>query len=241
MKLTNVFFPPPFKARHYKRTFVASPDDEASRPTRELIECAAAAVLKTLDVDVSSVSDRMKGGHRWPDTWPGEHYRLLAGFVARFQPRLVVEVGTFTGISALSLLKYLPADGRLVTFDLIPWKDLTDTCLRSEDFADGRLTQQLADLADPGVFRRHADLIAKADLLFVDGPKDRKFEPAFARNLDTLDFPRPPLVIFDDIRDMNMLRFWRELGKPKLDLSSLGHWTGTGLVSWTKNPPAFRD
>jgi hypothetical protein len=29
-----------------------------------------------------------------------------------------------------------------------------------------------------------------------------------------------------------MLRFWRELKKPKLDISSFGHWTGTGMVMW---------
>jgi hypothetical protein len=77
----------------------------------------------------------------------------------------------------------------------------------------------------------------KADLIFVDGPKDRAFEPAFARNLDTLDFDNPPWVLFDDIHDLNMLRFWRELCKPKLDLSPFGHWTGTGLVQWTESEP----
>ena len=232
MKLTNVFFPPPFKARHYKRTFVASPDDEASRPTRELIECAAAAVLKTLDVDVSSVSDRMKGGHRWPDTWPGEHYRLLAGFVAHLQPRCVVEIGTFTGLSCLSLKQCLPAGSTLTTFDLIPWDDFPDTCLAKGDFGDGRLRQIIGDGADPAAFDRHAELFAAAELLFVDGPKDRVFEPAFAANLDRLPAGRPRWVLFDDIRDLNMLQFWRDIRHPKLDLSSFGHWTGTGLVLW---------
>jgi len=144
----------------------------------------------------------------------------------------VIEIGTLSGLSALSLMKYLPADGQLVTFDIVPWPEIPGTCLKEEDFAEGHLRQVIANLADPAQFKAHAPLLAKADLLFVDGPKDRKFEPAFAALLDTIAFEKPPWVVFDDIRDMNMLRFWRMLDKPKLDLSSFGHWTGTGLVRW---------
>jgi hypothetical protein len=141
MILSNLFNPPPFNARHYKRTFVASPEDEASQPSRAVIEFALDAVRRTLDVDVASVCERMPHANWSPGTWPGEHYRLLAGM-------------------------------------------------------------------------------------------DNKFEPAFAANLNTIAFEKAPWVVFDDIRDRNMLRFWRELDKPKLDLSSFGHWTGTGLVRW---------
>ena len=199
MKLSKFIFPPPFKARHYKRTFIASLDDEASRPTRSVIECALAAVHKTLDVDVCDISRQMKSPLRWPDTWPGEHYRLMAGFVAHLQPKVVIEIGTHTGISALCLLKYLRRDGKLVTFDLVPWDTLPDTCLRYEDFADGRFEQQLDDLADPDSFKRHAPLLSKAEPIFVDGPKDKAFEPQFVQNLDTLTFEKDPWVIFDDI------------------------------------------
>lgn len=232
MKLSQLFFPPPVSARHVKRTYVSSPDDEASQATPEVIRMALDVVRRTLEVDVSAVSARMKTEPRWPDTWPGEHYRLLAGFVAHLQPRCVVEIGTFTGISCLSLKQCLPAGSTLTTFDLIPWDDFPDTCLAKADFEDGRLRQVIGDVADPAAFDRHAELFAAAELLFVDGPKDRVFEPAFAANLDRLPAGRPRWVLFDDIRDLNMLQFWRDIRHPKLDLSSFGHWTGTGLVLW---------
>jgi predicted O-methyltransferase YrrM len=234
MKLSTLFFPPPFEARHSKRTFVSSPDDQASRPTREVVEFALDAARSALDASVDEVVRRAGPGDWSPDTWPGEHYRLLAGIAAMLRPRTVIEVGTFTGLSALSLLEGLPEESRLITFDLIPWNDIPGTALREEDFMDGRLRQEIADLADPEAFRRHEELLSRADLLFVDGPKDRIFEPAFARRLDALDFDNPPWVLFDDILDRNMLRFWRELNKPKVDLTSFGHWTGTGLVRWTR-------
>ena len=232
MKLSQLFSRPPVKARHVKRTFVSSPDDEVSRPTRKLIEMILKVASRTLDVDVSDISQRMTTTPRWPDVWPGEHYRLLAGCVAQLQPTTVVEVGTHTGLSALSLKKYLPQRGRLVTFDLLKWDKIPGSYLTRGDFEDGRLVQVLANLADPSAFREHADLLAGAELIFVDGPKDRRFEPAFAEQLEKVTFRTPPWVVFDDIRDLNMLQFWRDIRYPKLDISSFGHWTGTGLVYW---------
>ena len=38
--------------------------------------------------------------------------------------------------------------------------------------------------------------------------------------------------MFDDIRLLNMIEQWRALPRPKLDLTSFGHWSGTGLVDW---------
>ena len=227
-----MFFPAPFKARHAKRTFVSSPEDEASSPTRRVIECALDAARQTLDVEINEVIERARGLPWSPGTWPGEHYKLLAGFVAMLQPRSVIEIGTFTGISALCLKKYLPAEGTLTTFDLVPWREFKDTVLNADDFADGKLRQIIADLAQPDEFNKHTALLAEAEFLFIDGPKDRRFEPAVAKLLSTVKFKKTPWVVFDDIRDRNMLAFWRELDKPKLDISSFGHWTGTGLVYW---------
>ncbi len=121
---------------------------------------------------------------------------------------------------------------------MIPWDDVPKSCLVAKDFSDKRLEQEVADLSIPAVFDQHASLLAEADLIFADGPKDGVFEYKFANLLDTLTFAKTPYVVFYDIRERNMLRFWREMNKPKLDISSFGHWTGTGLVMWeqTGNP-----
>ena len=46
--------------------------------------------------------------------------RLLALLVQIHQPRLVVEVGMFTGYSALSMAEGLPEDGRILTCEINP-------------------------------------------------------------------------------------------------------------------------
>jgi hypothetical protein len=43
-------------------------------------------------------------------------------------------------------------------------------------------------------------------------------------------WPRRRVVVFDDIRVLPMLQLWRDLPFPKLDATSLGHWSGTGLL-----------
>ena len=232
MKLSTLFVRPPVTARHVKRTYVTSPDDEPGKPTRAVIETALDVVRHTLDIDLSAISRRITTGPKWTEFWPGEHYKLLAGFVSWLKPKTVVEVGTFTGLSSLALKHYLPKDSKVVTFDLIPWQNIPDTVLTEDDFRDGRLVQILADLADPATFQKHAGLLSESTLIFADGPKDGKFEPAFGALLSALPRAQPAWVLWDDIRDLHMLQYWRDIARPKLDLSSFGHWTGTGLVWW---------
>jgi hypothetical protein len=38
--------------------------------------------------------------------------------------------------------------------------------------------------------------------------------------------------MFDDIHLWNTLGTWRRISRPKLGLTSFGHWSGTGLVDW---------
>jgi predicted O-methyltransferase YrrM len=174
----------------------------------------------------------MKYPPYYPDVWPGEHYKLLAGLVQELEPRVVVEIGTYTGLSALTILAHLRPESRLVTFDITPWQSFGDTVLSEADFQDGRLEQVIADLGERAAFDRHADLLRAAKLIFVDGPKDGVFERRFLEHLRALSPQSQPVLVFDDTRLWNMLRIWREISRPKLDVTSFGHWSGTGLVHW---------
>jgi predicted O-methyltransferase YrrM len=232
-RLTGPVLPPaPVSVRHAELSMVFSADDDASGPDDFLLDLALRSVGRARTASMAHVVSRMKAPPYYPDVWPGEHYKLLAGLVQELQPRLVVEVGTATGLSALAMLPFLPPAGRLVTFDLIPWQEFPDTVLTAELFADGRLAQVIADLGDPAASAGHARLLGQADLLFLDGPKDGVFEGRFLDLLAGHNSLGTPVVVFDDIRVWNMLRTWRQVRRPKLDLTSFGHWSGTGLVHW---------
>jgi hypothetical protein len=124
-----------------------------------------------------------------------------------------------------------------VTYDLVPWQEYPGGCLRDDDFADGRLEQRHDDLCDEAAFETQRELLESADLLFVDAAKDGLMEQVLLDRFARLSFQQPVLVLFDDIRLWNMLRIWRGIRRPKLDLTSFGHWSGTGLIDWCAELP----
>lgn len=226
----------PVSVRHSERSMLLSMDDDPTHPDDALMDLALGAVEHARHASMVHVVERMTSGPCYPDVWPGEHYKLLAGLVQRLKPQLVIEVGTYTGMSALAMLPYLPENGRLITFDLVPWNQVPGTLLNESDFAGGRLQQVLGNLGDSTFFSQHAGLMRNADLFFIDGPKDGSFEDQFLKHLEDAQLNRSPLLVFDDTRLWNMLRTWRTIRRPKLDLTSFGHWSGTGLVHWTTTP-----
>ena len=219
-------------ARHKEFSIIADAGDQP--PSARLIEMGLAAAARARDVRFQIFAGRPSREAAWFETWPGEHYKLLAGLIGALGARRVVEVGTFTGMSALAMLEALPADGRLTTFDIQPWNGFAQTWLREADFASGRLTQEIADIAAPGAIARYINVFEQADLIFIDGPKDGVTEAKFLSALESLALPGNPIVMFDDIRVLNMVALWRAIARPKLDLTSFGHWSGTGLVDWSR-------
>ena len=202
-------------------------------PSGYLIDLALRAAHEAWHTELPDLSRRIDAdSHDFTRVWPGEHYRLLAALVKLLQPERVLEIGTFHGLSALALKKFLPSAGKIVTFDVVAWDSLSDTCLRPGDFADDRLRQQIGDLSDAAVFELHRSLIQQTELLFVDGPKDGVFERKLLQQLESVVFHKPLLLVIDDIRFWNMLAVWQDIARPKLDLTSFGHWSGTGLVEW---------
>jgi predicted O-methyltransferase YrrM len=202
-------------------------------PSDYLIDLALRTAHEAWHTELPDLSRRIDAdSNDFTRVWPGEHYRLLAALVKLLQPERVLEIGTFRGLSALALKKFLPSGGKIVTFDVVPWESLSDTCLRPQDFADDRLRQQIGDLSDAAVFELHRSLIQQTELLFVDGPKDGVFERKLLQQLESVVFHKPLLLVIDDIRFWNMLAIWQDIARPKLDLTSFGHWSGTGLVEW---------
>ena len=119
-----------------------------------------------------------------------------------------------------------------MTFDIVPWREIAGAFLADSDFGDARLIQIVADLGDSEVINSHTQLFRQADVLFIDGPKDGLFETQLLAHLSRIGLRTGTLLVLDDIRQWNMLGTWRRIVQPKLDITSFGHWSGTGLVEW---------
>jgi caffeoyl-CoA O-methyltransferase len=93
---------------------------------------------------------------------------FLTSLAALAQPRLVVEVGTFTGYSALAIAGGLPADGRIVCLDIDPEHvEIARRHIAQSPFADRIEVRQGAAL----------DLLGG-----IDGPIDMAFIDADKSN-----------------------------------------------------------
>lgn len=230
--LLRRLLPQPAAARHAEYSMVFSADDDPGRPSRALIELAQEAIRLAPDISMAALSGRMPEPPYFPDVWPGEVYKLLAALVLVRRPSLILDIGTGGGTSALAMRQTLPPGGRIVTFDVIGWRDYEGTLLRAEDVQDGRLTQSTDDVTRPEGFAKHLELFEAAELIDVDAAKDGVMEQRLLDLLGTVSQRASPLLVFDDIRLWPMPRIWRAIAHPKLDLTSFGHWTGTGLVEW---------
>ncbi len=52
--------------------------------------------------------------------FPGEHYRLLRAIVKILNPRVMIEVSTYTGMGSVAMIQG-QQEGQLHTFDIFPW------------------------------------------------------------------------------------------------------------------------
>lgn len=94
--------------------------------------------------------------------------RLLAMISHMVNPRLVVEIGTFTGYSALCLAEGLQSDGRLITIDI---NDELESRVRGYIDSAGlteRIEYRLGNAADI-----LSTIEGPIDLVFIDADKSR--------------------------------------------------------------------
>ncbi len=219
--------------RHSELSILTSVDDDA-QPNELLLDLSLRAIQDARETSLGDLAARSKSlpDTAYYDVYPGEHYRLLQVLARNLAARNIVEVGTFTGMSSACMLHAMPTSCKLTTFDLVPWHQFSSH-LKQEDFASGRITQVLEDLSNPAVFEKYLNIFNQAELIFCDAPKDGVFEHRFLANLTHIRPASACLLVLDDTRMLNMIDVWRAIRSPKLDLTSFGHWSGTGLVDIT--------
>lgn len=119
--------------------------------------------------------------------------RLLAMLASITGARFAVEIGTFTGMSALWIARGLPADGRLVCFDITDEYLPTARAAWSEAGVDDRIEVRVGPAAER---LTSLDDDPPVDLAFVDADKT-----GYRDYLDAL-LPRlgeRGIIVFDNV------------------------------------------
>ena len=223
--LSRAVLAAPKRTGHSLPSLIHAPD-LATAPGDRLLTLALEAATLAATNEITGYRPELSDSNLY-NRFPGEHYRLLKALVSLLRPESIVEIGTFTGMGCFALKQEAP--GQIHTFDVMAW-DSFNSHLTRADFADGRLVQHLADLADESVFASYRAILDSASLIFLDGPKDGVFEARLLERLTTLSPLSGRVLVIDDIRFVNMIDNWTAIASPKLDLTSFGHWSGTGIV-----------
>lgn len=142
-----------------------------------------------------------------------EHYRLLAHLSTLFPWRTVVDIGSNRGGSAVALAH--DPRTRVISYDIVDNKTVTI----EKSNVEFRLKNVLEDV----------EVLMAAPLILLDTFHDGTFEREFYRAL--LDHAYRGVLVLDDIHlNPEMRSFWRDIPLPKVDVTPVGHWSGTGLV-----------
>lgn len=166
--------------------------------------------------------------------FPGEHYRFLKALTKTLRAKSAIEIGTFTGMGSVSISQGFESESNeLLTFDVIPYNEFK-THLTPELLGSSKISQVIGDLADVNFFKKYINRFNNSEIIFLDAPKDGVFEYKFLENLTLLKPVGPCYLVMDDIKFVNMTELWQSIKSEKLDCTSFGHWSGTGVVNMTK-------
>ena len=104
----------------------------------------------------------------------------------------VLEIGTFTGLSALSIALALPDDGKLVALD----KDEGTNKIALDFFKKANLNSKIQTIVKPALDSLEELKNSKFDMVFIDADK-MNYKEYYERSLKLLD--KGGLIIIDNV------------------------------------------
>jgi FkbM family methyltransferase len=180
-----------------------------------------------------------------------EHYKLLCAISSQISNGIIIDIGTHNGNSAIALGYNLYKNknnildrSMLYTFDIKDFKSesfkkfMNNYCVHSS----------LENIFDYTVREKYKNVLLESELILIDvDPHNGVLEYELYSWLFENNYEG--IILFDDIflekghtannydsTYQSMKIFWNKIpDKYKLDITHLGHWSGTGLVSFNTN------
>ena len=106
--------------------------------------------------------------------------------------KIVLEIGTFTGLSALSIALALPDDGKLIALD----KDKETNKIALSFFKKANLDNKIQTILKPALDSLEELKNGKFDMVFIDADK-MNYKEYYERSLKLLD--KGGLIIIDNV------------------------------------------
>lgn len=157
-----------------------------------------------------------------------EHYRLLYVISNMFEDETLMDIGTFKGLSALSLA--LNHKNKVITVNKEKRSNFLGKPIE-DGFPIEVVTQNILKVRED---EELIENIKKSALILLDITHNAKDEQDFYEFL--LDIDYKGILIADDIylkRNGDMEGWWNSIKETKYDLTEYGHWSGTGIVDFS--------
>jgi caffeoyl-CoA O-methyltransferase len=134
----------------------------------ETVEAYAAAHTTAPALFLQALAEETRATLESPQMLTGEiEGRFLEFLVFLAQPRFVLEIGTYSGYSALSMAQALPAGGRIVSCELDPER----VAFAQRHIAEAGYAERISVRQGPAL-ETIAGLDGPFDLVFIDADKE---------------------------------------------------------------------
>ena len=144
-----------------------------------------------------------------------DHYRLLAHISTLYSNQTVLDIGTYKGCSALALSYNKKTT--VFTFDIGSFWELSE------------VPTNVVRVIDDVTNDKYTDLIRTTSFILLDTAHDGIFERKLHTLLQRLEWKG--VLMLDDIAlNDEMREYWASITEPKVNMSPVGHWSGTGMV-----------
>jgi len=154
-----------------------------------------------------------------------EHFKLLSFLSTKFNNSNILDIGTHAGQSSLALS--YNSSNTVFSFDIV---DQVKPYIKTAS----NIKFHLEDLFNKEVFDKWANFILACPFIFLDvDPHNGFMETTFLSYLKDINYPG--FVVCDDIWFFKEMRnnFWYKIeDKYRYDMTDLGHWSGTGIVTF---------
>lgn len=148
-----------------------------------------------------------------------EHYKLLALLSKKLTCTKLVDIGHYHGFSSVAMS--YSEDKVIDSYDIFNW--LPD---------DGSLTSENLDNVNLHIEDYLEDIqsmMKDTDLIMIDIDHTGVTERLIMEQLEKNNYKG--LVFLDDINlNEEMRKFWADIKLKKIDITPVGHWSGSGIV-----------